>query len=130
MTGATAEPSGESLKATPPPADHDSRSLGGLTTAARMTPAQRRERASKAARARWARENAEREAAGLPPTNPSPSPVGDDELDEGYRLVRLRFPDYQWPADGVARRRQAIALLRERAARAAAEAFRGHGGTE
>lgn len=109
---------------TPPPASRSSRSLGGIAAAANMTPEARRERARKAAAARWEKEDARRAAEGEPPTKKTPKPLPDDELDQWCLEVDRRFgADYPWrfPSD---RKRQAVALAREAAARRVAEAMR------
>lgn len=96
---------------------------GGYAAAARMTPEQRTERARKAVQARWARENERRAVAGEPPTKKTAPLLDDDSLAHYLARVDERFgADYPWkyPAD---RKRQALALAREEAARMAAEAF-------
>lgn len=97
--------------------------IGGYALAASRTPAERSEAARKAVQARWERENARRAAEGLPPTKKTHYPLEGEALDYYLALVDERFGrDYPWkfPSD---RKRQAIALARADAARAAAEAF-------
>lgn len=95
--------------------------LGGLRAAANMTAEQRAERARAAARKRWDRVNAEREAAGLPPTRKRPSEPSADVLEFWLQEVDRLFPAREWPSS-EARRRQAVLLLRIATAEAAAEA--------
>lgn len=95
--------------------------LGGLRAAANMTAEERSARARAASRARWDRVNAEREAAGLPPTRKRPTEPSADVLEFWLQEVDRRFPDREWPSS-EARRRQAILLLRIATAEAAAEA--------
>lgn len=96
--------------------------VGGFALAAMMTPEQRRENARRAVQARWAKENARRAAAGEPPTRKTTPALDDDALSYWLAEVDRQFPDYPWkyPQD---RKRQAIALARQAAARAAAQAF-------
>lgn len=97
--------------------------IGGYARAASLTPTERSEAARKAVTARWERENARRAAEGLPPTKKTHVPLDGEALAYYLRVVDERFGrDYPWrfPSD---RKRQAIALAREDAARAAAEAF-------
>lgn len=100
-----------------------SASLGGIRAAANMTPEARSERSRAAAAKRWAREDAEREAAGLPPRKkraPEPSAA---ELEPWLEEVDRRFPDRQWP-NREARRRQAIILARTAIAETIAAAMK------
>lgn len=96
-----------------------SRALGGLRAAANLTPEERSERSRKAASARWARENARRAAAGLPPVGRSLPEPSAEVLEPFLEEVDRRWPDREWP-NREARRRQAIILARTAAAEAAA----------
>lgn len=104
------------------PATSRGRALGGLRAAANLTPEARSERSRLAATARWAKSDAEREAAGLPiRKRRAPEPSAEDLepfLDDVDRL----WPDRQWP-NREARRRQAIILARTAAAEAASGAL-------
>ncbi|WP_454137587.1 hypothetical protein [Microbacterium paulum] len=97
--------------------------IGGYARVASQTPEQRSESARNAVKARWAKENARRAAAGEPPTKKTPQPLDAESLKYYLERVDEKFgTDYPWryPSD---RKRQAVALAREDAARAAAEAF-------
>lgn len=96
-----------------------SRALGGLRSAANLTPEQRSERARHAVSVRWARENARRAAAGLPPVGRSTPEPSAEDLEPWLEEVDRRWPDREWP-NREARRRQAIILARTAAAEAAA----------
>ncbi|QYF98279.1 hypothetical protein [Microbacterium sp. PAMC21962] len=97
--------------------------VGGYASAAALTPEQRRERARKAVQARWDRENARRAAEGKAPTKKTAPALDDESLDYYLAQVDALFPDREWKFASD-RKRQAIALARADAARAAAEAFR------
>ncbi|GAA1913549.1 hypothetical protein GCM10009775_02780 [Microbacterium aoyamense] len=106
-----------------PTPDRAHSSLGGIRAAANMTPEQRSERSRAAATKRWARVDAEREAAGLPPRKkraPEPSAA---ELEPWLEEVDRRFADRQWP-NREARRRTAIILWRTAIAESIAAAMR------
>ncbi len=110
-------------KRQPPTPTRAGQSLGGLRAAANMTPEQRSERSRASAAARWAKVDAEREAAGLPPRKrPAPEPSAN-ELEPWLDEVDRRFPDRQW-ANREARRRQAIILWRTDVAETIAAAMR------
>ncbi|HEY8317142.1 MAG TPA: hypothetical protein VIG35_09770 [Gaiellaceae bacterium] len=97
--------------------------LGGLSSAAKMTPEQRTERARKAVATRWRRENERRTAEGIAPTKPTRQPLDAEELEPFLAEVDERFGvDYPWP-NKMSRKRQAILLARQAAARLANEAF-------
>lgn len=97
--------------------------LGALTVNASRTPAERRDVARKAAQARWAQENERRAAAGEAPTRKTDVVLDDDAMSFYLDRVDERFGlDYVWP-NKMARKRQAIAMAREQAARLALEAF-------
>ncbi|WP_404435239.1 hypothetical protein LG322_08735 [Microbacterium aerolatum] len=111
---------------TPPPSSRRSRALGGLRSAANLSPEERSERARKAAIAGWAKRNAERAAQGLPPTKKRAPEPSADELEPWLELVDRRYPDREWP-NREARRRQAIILARTAAAEAASDALKRRG---
>lgn len=99
------------------------RRLGGYARAAKLTPEERAESARKAVQARWAKVDAERAAAGLPPTRKTPQPLDAEALAYWCAIVDERFgADYPWK-NAMSRKRQAIAMAREEFARRAAEAF-------
>lgn len=97
--------------------------IGGYARAAKLTDEEMRDQMRKVRAARSAKDAARREAAGLPPVTPTPKPLSDDDMVAWLAVVDERFPDREWP-NRMARRRMAVRLAREAAARAAAEAFR------
>lgn len=107
----------------PPPSSRASQSLGGLRSAANMTPEERRARAKKAVERRWALENERRAAEGRPLTKKSRSARLEGEALERY-LARVdeMFPGRVWKY-AEDRKRQAIALARADAASMAREVF-------
>lgn len=121
------DPASCDTKRQPPTPTRAGQSLGGLRAAANMTPEQRSERARKANLARQAKRDADREAAGLPPSRkPLPEPSAS-ELEPWLDECDRRFPDRQWP-NREARRRQAIILWRTSIAETIAAAMRNTNG--
>lgn len=88
-----------------------------------MTPEARSERARAAINARWAKRDAERAAAGLPPRKKPATEPSAVELEPWLEEVDRRYPERAWP-NREARRRQAIILWRTAVAEAIAEAFK------
>ena len=100
--------------------------LGGLRSAAKLTPEERSERARAAINVRWARENQRREAEGLAPTKKYTPELTAEELEPYLEEVDRRWPDREWPTR-EARRRQAVLLARIDVAEAASGALRRNG---
>jgi hypothetical protein len=91
--------------------------LAGFAAATSMTPEARSERARKGAAGKWAKDDARREAEGLPPRKPPKRIPSARELEPWLLEVDRRWPDREWRyADE--RARQAIILAREYMARA------------
>lgn len=110
-------------KKRPPAPSRASAALGGIRAAANMTPEERSERSRAAAVKRWAKIDADRAAAGLPPRRkPLPEPSAS-ELEPWLDECDRRFPDRRWP-NREARRRQAIILWRTAIAETIAAAMR------
>jgi hypothetical protein len=80
-----------------------------------MTPQERSEAASRAAKAKWAKVNAEREAAGLPLTKPVAPLMSATELEPWLEEIDRRWPDRVWNGYEE-RRREAMILARLAAA--------------
>ena len=110
----------------PSGATRRSRSLAGLRSAANLSPEERSERARKAALAGVAKRNAERAAAGLPPTKKRAPLPSAEELEPWLDEVDRLYPTRQWPS-ADARRREAILLMRTAAAKLASDALKRRG---
>lgn len=110
-------------KKRPPAPSRASAALGGIRAAANMTPEERSERSRAAASKRWAKVDADRAAAGLPPRRkPLPEPSAA-ELEPWLDATDQKWPDRQWP-NREARRRQAIILWRTAVAETIAAAMK------
>jgi hypothetical protein len=120
------EPTGDETTPSTPKPSNEAMSrrarIGGFARAAAMTFEEQSEAGRKAVAARWDRENAKREALGLPPHRPTPQPLDDDVLRYWLDRVDDLYPDRVF-ANRMQRRRLAITLARQEAARVAAEVF-------
>lgn len=102
--------------------------IGGYARAAKLSEDEMREQMRKVRAARSAKDEKRRKDAGLPPVAPTSKPLSDDDMTTWLAVVDERFPDRVWE-NRMQRRRLAVRLAREAAARAAAEAFRQIGRT-
>lgn len=96
---------------------------GGLASSSHLSPAERSARASKAAKARWSKEDAKRLADGREPTKSWSSQLEGEDLAAWLEVLDDTMPEAQtWPHE--ARRRQALLLLKTSIADAAVDALR------
>jgi len=100
--------------------------IGGQTRVANMTEAELSADMRARRAIRTERDRARREAAGLPPSKPTPKMLTDDELAYWLSVVDERYPEREY-SNRMQRRRLAIRLAREEAARIAERAFREQG---
>lgn len=100
--------------------------IGGYARAASMTEDEMRAQMRRVRAARTARDDARRAAEGLPPRTPAPKPLSDDELVYWLQVADERYPDRVYD-NRMQKRRLAVRLARESAARMADRAF--HPGT-
>lgn len=100
--------------------------IGGVARAANLTEEEMRTQMRRVRAVRTAKDNARREAEGLPPRIPTPKPLSDDEMTFWLGVAEERYPDREY-ANRMQKRRLATRLAREDAARAAEAAFRNGG---
>ena len=101
-------------------------SIGGYARAAKLSEEEMREQMRRVRAARTAKDDARRAEQGLPPRVPTPKPLSDEELAFWLSVVDERFPDRVYE-NRMQKRRLALRLAREAAARAAEAAFRNRG---
>lgn len=96
---------------------------GAWALNARLSPEERSESARRAVAARWAKENARREALGLPPTKKWEPELEADDLDAWLEELDASMPEARlWPHEK--RRRQAVLLMKKSIADATVEAMK------
>lgn len=100
--------------------------IGGQATAAKYTDAEQSARLKAVRAARTKKDDARRAAEGLPPRTPTPKPLSDEALRYWLDRVDERFPDRVFE-NRMQKRRLAVRLAREAAARSAAAAFENGG---
>lgn len=100
--------------------------IGGYARAAKLSEEEMREQMRRVRAARTAKDDARRAEQGLPPRVPTPKPLSDEELAFWLSVVDERFPDRVYE-NRMQKRRLALRLAREAAARAAEAAFRNRG---
>lgn len=103
--------------------------IGGYARAASMTEEEMREQMRRVRAARTAKDDARRAEQGLPPRVPTPKPLSDEELAYWMTVCDERFPDRVYE-NRMQKRRLALRLAREEAARIAEAAFRRNRGAE
>lgn len=103
--------------------------IGGLTRAANLTEAEMKAQMSRVRAARTKKDDERRAAAGLPPRVPTPKPLSDEELAYWMSVCDERYPDRVYE-NRMQKRRLALRLAREQAARMAEQAFRPSSGGE
>lgn len=101
--------------------------IGGYARAANLTEEEMRVQMRRVRAARTAKDDARRAEQGLPPRVPTPKPLSDEELAYWMTVCDERYPDRVY-ANRMSKRRLALRLAREDAARMAEAAFRGRGG--
>ncbi|WP_306232545.1 hypothetical protein [Agrococcus beijingensis] len=112
------------------PADDETRARmaaigrkGAWALNARLSPEERSASASRAVAARWAAENARREAQGLPATKKWQPELDGDDLDAWLEELDSSMPEARlWPHEK--RRRQAVLLMKKAIADAAVDAWK------
>lgn len=98
--------------------------IGGQARAASLSEAEMSAAMRRARAARTAKDDARRAEQGLPPRVPTPKPLSDEDMTYYLSLVDERYPDRVYD-NRMQKRRLAVRLAREEAARMAERAFRG-----
>ncbi|WP_103663108.1 hypothetical protein [Microbacterium sp. CJ77] len=100
--------------------------IGGYARAASLTEDEMREQMRRVRAARTAKDDARRAEQGLPPRVSTPKPLSDEEEAFWLTVVDERFPGRVYD-NRMQKKRLALRLAREAAARAAEAAFRNRG---